>query len=199
MIYKLYHKLIHPFNNTLPFMKNIFRICTVVMAILATMASVGCKEKKQSNVIIVRKPVIAKQGKPKVIGDAKKEKTVQWMGSEYRVVIESKADKDLPLATDGNTKYYDNRIRVSIIRSDKSVFFERTLSKTDFRPYVDDTYYKHGALIGLSFNRVDGHNLRFGANVGNPDMSSEEFVPLDITISNFGALTISKVKDLQDE
>lgn len=177
-------------------MKNVFRFCIIALALVA---AVGCKEKKQNNVIIVHKPVIAKQGKPQAIGGGKKEQTVKWVGSSYRVVIDTKTDKTLPLATDGTRKYYDNRIKVSIVRSDSTVFFERTLSKADFKPYVDETYYDGGALLGITFNKVEGNSLKLGASVGNPDMSSEEFVPLDIVINNFGGLTISKVKDLQDE
>lgn len=163
------------------------------------LAVVGCKEKKPNNVIIVRKPVIAKQGKPKSVGEGKKEQQVRWLGSSYRVIVEAKADKSLPLATDGSSKYYDNRIKLSIVRSDSTVFFERTLAKADFKPYVDNTYYKDGALLGIAFDKVEGHNIKFAASVGNPDMTSEEFVPLDITITNLGALSISKAKDDEAE
>ena len=105
----------------------------------------------------------------------------------------------------GNS-YYDNRISVRILRSDGSVFFERTFLKTDFTQYISDTYSK-GALLGVVFDCVDGDCLRFAASVGSPDKMSDEYEPLVVKVSRLGALSVAKdtkldtasEDDLEDE
>jgi hypothetical protein len=162
------------------------------MIVLAVVMSVSCKEKKQDNIIIIRKPLAAKQTRPQRIGDQVKEREIYWVGANYRVVVSTKADTSLPLATDGSSKYYDNRITIRILRADGTEFFNRSFTKADFRPYVDETYYDNGALVGIVFDKVVGNTLQFAASVGSPDRSSDEFMPLTLTITNLGAVAIEK-------
>lgn len=152
--------------------------------------AMSCKEKKESNYIIVRQPVIAHKEKTQKTGDQTQTKEVKWLGTDYKVTTAVKADPSLPLATDGSTKYYDNRITLRIIRPDSTVFFDRTFTKSDFRQYVDDVYYKNGALVAIVFDKVEGNTIKFAATVGNPDKSSDEFMPLELDINNLGALTV---------
>ena len=79
-----------------------------------------------------------------------------------------------------------------ILRSDGSEFFSRTFTKADFKPYVDNAYYKDGALLGIVFDKAQGSQLRFAASVGSPDKSSDEYVPLVLTVNNQGAVAISR-------
>lgn len=176
-------------------MSKFFKLCLVLLVACAAMA---CKEKKQSDVIIIRKPVTVKESAPRAIGDATRKQSVKWVGADYTITITTKADKSLPLATDGSSKYYDNRVTLSITRSDGSSFYSRTFSKSDFRQYVDNAYYDGGALVSIVFDKVDGNRLKFAACVGNPDKSSDEFMPLDLTISHLGALTISKSEESEE-
>ena len=120
---------------------------------------------------------------------------VEWLGGTYKVVAERKPDTSLPQAVDeqGN-RYYDNRITLTISRPDGTAFFNRTFSKTDFAQYVDDDN-ADGALLGIVFDRADGGSLIFAASVGSPDKMSDEYVPLVLTVSRGG--TVSIVKDTQ--
>lgn len=159
----------------------------------------SCKEKKQDNIIIIKRPVAAKQVKPQRMESVSKETEINWLEARYIIRINQKPDTSLPLATDGYTKYYDNRIEISILRSDGTSFFKRTFAKTDFKKYVDDQYYEGGALLGIVFDKTDGKTLRFAASVGNPDKSSDEYVPLNISINNFGQIVISKSTEMDNE
>lgn len=170
-------------------MKRLFQFAVLALAALSV---ASCKEKKSDDIIIIRKPAAARQNAPQRMGDTTERKTVKWVGAEYKLTVSRKADTSLPLAADGGIKYYDNRITISIERTDGTVFFNRTFTKSDFRPYVDKMYYDNGALVGIVFDKVDGTNMLFAASVGSPDKSSDEIVPLTVTVSSLGAVTIDK-------
>lgn len=159
---------------------------------------VSCKDKPQSNIIIAHRPMVVHQQKPQVIGDAVRTSNISWVGSKYTVKVSIKCDTSLPLATDGSTKYYDNRVNISILRADGSSFFNRTFTKSDFKPYVDDSYYDGGALIGIVFDKVAGESLKFAVSVGNPDKTTDEFIPLELTVSHVGGASIEKANN-EDE
>ena len=110
---------------------------TLLVAALATIAIVSCKEKKTSEHIITTKPVEEAKKPTQEIGNYDMTTPVDWVGSTYQVVVERKADHSLPLADDGQgNKYFDNRISLKILRKDGSVFFSRVFTKNDFSRYV---------------------------------------------------------------
>ena len=166
---------------------------TLVVATLATIAIVSCKEKKTSEHIITTKPVEEAKKPTQEIGNYDMTTPVDWVGSTYQVVVERKADHSLPLADDGQgNKYYDNRISLKILRKDGSVFFSRVFTKNDFSRYVDALYQKNSALLGIVLDRAETDHLIFAASVGSPDKMSDEYVPLVMKISRFGDVSISK-------
>lgn len=179
-------------------MKKIMRYC---MLLLAVAAVASCKEKKEDNIIIAHKPVIVhrQQTATQKTGDNTSKRIVRWIGADYTVTVTVKADPSLPTATDGTSKYYDNRITLTIDRADGTEFYNRTFTKADFKAYVDDTYYKKGALLAIVFDKVDGNNLKFAASVGSPDKASDEFVPLELTVNNLGATSVEKSVALEEE
>ena len=77
-----------------------------------------------------------------------------------------------------------------MIRQDGSVFFSRTFTKADFNDYLDDDYRATGILEGLVFDRVEGLHLIIAGSVSHPQ--TDEYIPLVITLSNFGDVTISR-------
>lgn len=161
------------------------------MALLASLFT-GCKEKKSTTVIITEKPKKEVSRQPHKTGDYRQTRSIEWRGGHYTVEMARTADSSLPLTGDDNNRYYDNRIQIKILRSDGSVFFNRTFTKTFFQPYVDDIYYKNGALLGIVFFKTDTDHMIFAASVGNPDASSDEYVPLVLKISSDGTLDVSK-------
>lgn len=166
---------------------------TLIVAALATITIVSCKEKKTSEHIITTKPVEEAKKPTQEIGNYDMTTPVDWVGSTYQVVVERKADHSLPLADDGQgNKYYDNRISLKILRKDGSVFFSRVFTKNDFSRYVDALYQKNSALLGIVLDRAETDHLIFAASVGSPDKMSDEYVPLVMKISRFGDVSISK-------
>lgn len=168
------------------------KFSSIALLALALLCVTGCGKKKESSIIITKKPKVVKPSKPQKMGDYSQRRTVQWLGNDYTVVSTLTADPALPLAADGNTRYFDNRITLEVLRKDGSSFFKQTFQKTDFQQYVDDIYYKNGALLGIVLVKAEGNDLFFAASVGNPDKSSDEYVPLVLKVDNHGGVTISK-------
>ena len=169
-------------------MKKYYSLLVFSVGILTLMS---CKEKKNTGVIITKKPVVVAQRQIMKTGDYAQSRKVDWLGAVYTVETKRVADPSLPVIADGNTKYYDNRITVRILRSDGSEFFNRTFTKTDFSSYVGKTY-ADGALVGIVLDRAEGDNLLFAASVGSPDKMSDEYIPLLMKVSRQGGITISK-------
>lgn len=167
------------------------------MMALALLTVASCKEKKKDYIIVTHKPIVVKSQKPRAMGDTQQSRQVSWLGNTYTVTVGLKADPSLPLASDGEQKYYDNRITLRITRGDGSVFLDRTFTKADFKEYVD-AYYDNGALLGIVYDKTEGNYLRFAASVGNPDKSSDEFVPLVLSVSNTGAVSVTKSVQIDD-
>lgn len=164
-------------------------LALVTMCVAICLASCGGKKEKTD--IIARKPIVVRAKETRAMGDHRESRKVQWIGASYTVDTEFKADKSLPLISDGEQKYYDNRATVKILRKDGTVFFNRTFSKADFINQIDASY-KDGALLGVVYDKCDGDNMYFAASVGSPDKSSDEYVPLVVKISRFGDVSIKK-------
>ena len=164
-------------------------LALVTMSVAICLASCGGKKEKTD--IIARKPIVVRAKETRAMGDHRESRKVQWIGASYTVDTEFKADKSLPLISDGEQKYYDNRATVKILRKDGTVFFNRTFSKADFINQIDASY-KDGALLGVVYDKCDGDNMYFAASVGSPDKSSDEYVPLVFKISRFGDVSIKK-------
>ena len=157
----------------------------------------GCLEKKKSDIIITHKPVKKINRTISKVGDYKQERDVEWLGTNYKVIVERKADSSLAIVDDGNgSKFYDNAITLEIKRKDGSVFFSRTFKKADFDSKVDDIYKKNSVLLGIVLDVVEGNRLVFAASVGSPDKMSDEYVPLVLKIDNLGGVAISKDSQL---
>ena len=163
----------------------------VTMAVALGTTLTGCKQKKQTEDIIVRKTETPKPQAPIRMQDYNQVKDVQWLDRSYQVDIRRMADDSLRMVNDETgQKFVDNRIQLKVIRQDGSVFFSRTFTKADFNDYLDDDYRATGILEGLVFDRVEGLHLIFAGSVSHPQ--TDEYIPLVITLSNFGDVTISR-------
>lgn len=171
------------------------------IATLYTMASCNSKRTDDKNIIAHKEDIEQKveDSQPQKVGDYAQTDPVSWLGKDYNVDVARKADTTMPLIADDNTgkKYYDNKITVRISRADGSELFKKEFVKSDFSQYIDDSFLKKSALLGIVYDHVDGENLVFGASVGLPDRLSDEFIPLTLKISNSGKLSVSKDANLE--
>lgn len=168
------------------------RLSTVLLAVLSLMM-VSCKEKKTPTVIIAPKPVEVVKTDPSRMQEINQDMNVDWIGKTYKILIRRVSDDSLPMVKDENgIKYYDNVITMSVIRPDGTEFFNRTFKKTDFSSFLDENTRANGALLGIVLDRAEGDNLIFAASVGSPDRLSDEYIPLVLTLSRMGNVSIKK-------
>ena len=57
----------------------------------------ACQEKKESTVIIAPKPEPVKPSGPILMQDMKAENSVEWIGKTYKVIVNRKVDRELPM------------------------------------------------------------------------------------------------------
>lgn len=165
----------------------------MLVAGIALTATFSCEKKKPTTDIIAPKPVREVKRGPQKMADINQDRSVDWVGNKYRVVVKRTADTSLPMAKDeSNHQFYDNAITLKIIRTDGSEFFNRTFTKADFSQYIPEDYRANGALLGIVLDKADGDYLRFAASVGSPDVLSDQFIPLVMTIHRMGGVNITR-------
>ena len=153
----------------------------------------ACQEKKESTVIIAPKPEPVKPSGPILMQDMKAENSVEWIGKTYQVVVSRKVDRELPMVeVEPGKKAYDNRINLRILRPDGTEFFNRDFTKSAFAGCLDETTKDSGVLLGIVLDRAEGDNLIFAASVGSPDVLSDEFIPMVLTVGRMGDVSIKR-------
>ena len=161
----------------------------LLVLLMAGMLAASCGQKKQSKDIIVKRVEAPKPQEPIRMQEYKQTKDIQWLHKDYQVEVRRVADDSLRMVKDENgQKFVDNRITIRVLRSDGSVFFNQTFTKAAFEKYLDDDYRETGILEGLVFDKVDGPQLVFAASVSHPQ--TDEYIPLVVTVSNFGTVGI---------
>lgn len=160
---------------------------------VAALVLVSCSEKKESTEIIIEKPVESAPAEPVVMQSYTLTDSVLWQEKTYIVSITRTADMELPMITDDEgAGYHDNRFSVTVTRADGSTFLKRDFVKTDFADYVDGDYLRRSAMLGFAFDKVEDGCLSFVAGVGSPDELSDEYVPLIVTISRSGNISVKR-------
>lgn len=169
------------------------RTLTLLTLATALLAVTACREKEASTEIIVQKAAEQPATGPVAMQDNDLTEQTDWAGGLYTIELSRRADSRLPVVTDGQgTEYYDNRFTMSVRRADGTTFFSREFTKNDFASCIDAQYLGRSALLGLVFEQTEGNNLLFAASVGEPDPLSDEYMPLVITLSRTGELTIRR-------
>ena len=162
---------------------------------LTALLLTSCKEKKKTDDIVVKKVEAPKPQAPIRMQEYKQVKDIAWLDKNYQVVISRVADDSLRMVKDENgQKFVDNRITLHVYRADGSVFFNRSFTKADFDAQLDEDYRSTGILEGIVFDCIDGHRLLFAGSVCHPQ--TDEYIPLIITVNNFGDVTICRDTNL---
>ena len=154
----------------------------------------ACKEKQKSDDIIVAKYVPEGPKDPIKMSTDRRQNDIDWLGRSYSVrIVRQAADSMSMLKDETGQKYYDNRVVLTILRSDSSVFVRKVFTKETFSSYVDADFRQKGILENVVFHGVDSQMLKFGVVISRPG-SDDEFVPLDLTIDKNGGMSIAQGK-----
>ena len=168
-------------------MKKIQLLAALLIAVIA----ISCGKKKESKDIIVPTVEVVKPKAPISMQPYNQQQEVKWLDKSYQVFIDRVADDSLRMVQDETgQKFVDNRITLRVIRADGSVLFKKVFTKSSFDAQLDDDYRQTGILEGLVFDKVDGNNLIFAGSVSHPQ--TDEYIPLVVTVSNFGNVTIKR-------
>lgn len=143
--------------------------------------------------IIVPPPVEELPKGPQSMPEVHQSMEVEWQNETYTVVVDRVADKEQGLIVDENgIQYYNNTITLKILRANSEVFVSRTYHKSDFREYVRNSkYYERSVLLGIVYDEVRDGKIYFAASVGAPDVRSDEFIPLVMSVSRSGDISIA--------
>ncbi|MBR5083308.1 MAG: DUF4738 domain-containing protein [Prevotella sp.] len=123
--------------------------------------------------------------------------TVPWVGSTYKVSCQRYTNDSLAYVKMDNGKMFrDNLIKVTITRSDNSVFFEKVFRKSIFDKFFNQEYARQNVLLGmvLEKEKTDKNNLYFLGTVGNPIELMDEFMLFEIVVSKMGDVSINKME-----
>ncbi len=174
------------------------RLSLVVLSFSAILFS--CGEKSSTKEIIAKKPVAKKPAGPASMQNSNSQMDAQWLDKTYQIQIDRHANTSLAIVEDeGGNSYYDNEITVKVIRPDGTTFYDKTFTKSDFSSIVPADYLEKSALVGIVFDKVEGDALQFAVSVGSPDALSDEYMPLLITLSRMGNISISKDSRLDND
>ena len=187
----VFRSLIRTFASDKPISEAMNRITLTLTAVLALGLLCGCKQKKQRDDIIVRKTEAPKPQAPIRMQEYEQIKDFKWLGKDYQAAIRRMPDDSLRMVKDETgQKFVDNRIVLSIIRSDGSNFFSRTFTKSAFNDVLDDDYRQTGILEGIVFDHAEGNEVLFAGSVCHPQ--TDEYIPLILSVSNFGDISVRR-------
>lgn len=162
---------------------------------LASLLIVGCGGKKKTDDIIVPKQEVKKPSGPIRMQEYNQTKDIVWLGKDYQVEIIRQADDSLKMVKDEDgQKFVDNRVFLSVYRSDGSVFYKGQFTKAAFDHLLNDDYRKTGILEGFVFDRIEGAQLYFAASVCHPQ--TDEYMPFVVSLSSMGQVGVSLDSEL---
>lgn len=168
----------------------------LLIAAVGIMMLGSCKQKQAPTDIIVAREEVRKPQAPIRMQDYRQEQNVKWNGKDYIVVVERTPADSLPMVEDEiGQKFVDNKIALTIRRSDGSLFFSRNFTKNAFAAYLNDDYRSTGILEAMIFDEVDDGLLEFAVSVAHPQ-SEDEFIPLEVKIGPDGSISIKRDSDI---
>ncbi len=114
-----------------------------------------------------------------------------WAGNKYEYSIRRVADSSLEDVENHDSLFHDNRIELTITRSDGSQFFSQTFTKSSFSGLLTRDAKEHGVFLSMAYDKSDANHLYFVASIGSPDESYDDFTLVQLIIDRQGATTVA--------
>lgn len=170
------------------------KITTIMAAACILLAA--CKEKKATQDIIVSRQEVPWPQAPISMQEYCQRTDIEWQGTAYCVEIMRTPVDTMPMVKDETgQQFVDNRISLTIMRRDSTVFFQRTFTKRSFNSYLDEDYRRNGILEAMIFEEADDRQLEFAVSIAHPQ-SEDEFIPLEMKITADGGIAIKRDNDI---
>lgn len=168
------------------------KITLTGIALMSITSLFSCKQKQESNDIIIEKIVEKPQDSVNSMGENTTSGEVKWVnGASYSYTITRSADSSLEEVDIQGEKYQDNSIVLTINRNDGTEFFSGTITKSSFTGLLNNDVKQHGVLLSLAFDHNDNDNLYFVASIGSPDESSEQFALVQLIVNRMGSTNVA--------
>lgn len=128
---------------------------------------------------------------------SKSETDFKFKGKDYHSMVSRTPDESLPHVTNemGDT-YLDNKIVLRLTCGNEKVF-DKTFTKNDFSSVVDAGFLSKSVLEGIVYDKTTPQGIVYAASVCYPQ--TDLYMPLSITITADGKMSIQKVDMLEDE
>lgn len=172
------------------------QIAPMIMMVVGIMMLGACKEKKQTEDIITTHYTPKQPQGPIAMTADSQHADITWMSKPYRVNIVRQPMDSVMVTDETGQKYIDNRVKVTIVRGDGSVFTDKTFTKSSFLSYIQEPFRKGGILAGIRFDEVVKQGVKFSVVIAMPDAVDDLFIPLEMTIDSDGGLGIRKNDDM---
>lgn len=128
---------------------------------------------------------------------SKSEIDIKFKGKEYHSLISRTPDESLPhVSNDMGDTYVDNKIVLRLTRGSETVL-NKTFTKNDFSSVVDAKFLSKSVLEGIVYDKTTPQGIVYAASVCYPQ--TDLYVPLSITITADGKMSIAKVDMLEED
>ena len=121
---------------------------------------------------------------------SKAETDIKFKGKDYHSLVSRTPDESLPhVSNEMGDTYVDNKIVLRITRGGENV-----LNKTSV---VDANFLSKSVLEGIVYDKTTPEGIVYAASVCYPQ--TDLYVPLSITVSADGKMSIKKVDMLEED
>ena len=121
--------------------------------------------------------------------------TVDW-DKETKTVTSTLGASTVKMVIGSKTAYVDNKIVLRITRGGENVL-NKTFTKNDFSSVVDANFLSKSVLEGIVYDKTTPEGIVYAASVCYPQ--TDLYVPLSITVSADGKMSIKKVDMLEED
>lgn len=128
---------------------------------------------------------------------SKSEIDIQFKGKDYHSLVSRTPDESLPhVSNEMGDTYVDNKIVLRLTRGGATVV-NKTFTKNDFSSVVDANFLSKSVLEGIVYDKTTSQGIVYAASVCYPQ--TDLYVPLSITITADGKMSIRKVDVLEED
>lgn len=121
---------------------------------------------------------------------------ITFKGKEYHSYVSRTPDENLAhVKNEMGDTYLDNKIVLRLTRGGETVL-DKTFTKSDFASVVDSDFLSKSILEGLVYDKTTPQGIVYAASVCYP--GTDLYVPLSITVTSDGKVTIEKVDTLDE-
>lgn len=162
---------------------------------VAVAACGGKKGNKDNESVLVKMDSVDAHGLQRM-QTSKSETDIKFKGKEYHSLVSRTPDESLPhVKNEMGDTYVDNKIVLRLTRGDATVV-NKTFTKNDFASVVDAKFLSKSVLEGIVFDKTAPEGIVYAASVCYPQ--TDLYVPLSITITADGKMSIKKVDVLEE-